>query len=211
MTESSSTRLSIEEIEAQDATLLPAKEVVSLLDLNVLLDLGIDLTAPIDLAVAANANVAAPINAGVSADVLSFASSSGALAHHESSIGQTLDADAIATAPQHAVIDQTSGLPDGDGVPDPVVPAPVTTSGLLDGPLLNVNVDVDLDANVSAPIAGAVAVNANVAAPINASASANIASFGSESTAIAEQYSVINQSITGVAQATALQDAEISQ
>lgn len=211
MSELHSTRLSMEEIEAQDATLLPDKEVVSLLDLNVLLDLGLDLTAPVDLAVAANANVAVPINAGVSANALSLLSDSGVLAHHESVIDQHLDADAIATAPQHAMVDQTSGF--GDGVADPGVaaPLPVSSAGFFDGPLLNVNVDVDLDANLTAPIAGAVAANADVAAPINAAASANIASVGSESTAIAEQFSVITQSITGVAEATADQDVTVTQ
>ena len=61
------------------------------------------------------------------------------------------------------------------------------TEGLLDDGLLNVNVDLSLDADIAAPIAGAVAANANAAAPIDASVSANIASFDSASTAIAER------------------------
>ncbi|MGH9084553.1 MAG: peptidoglycan-binding protein, partial [Acidimicrobiales bacterium] len=64
-------RLSREDLEAEAGTALPAKEVLSLLDLNVDLDLGLDLAAPIDLAVAANANVVAPIDAAVSANILS--------------------------------------------------------------------------------------------------------------------------------------------
>ena len=54
--------LTPEELQAESATALPDKEVVSILDLNADLDLAIDAAAPIDLAVAANANVAAPIN-----------------------------------------------------------------------------------------------------------------------------------------------------
>ena len=65
-------RLTAEDLEAEQVLALPAKEVISLLDLNVDLDLALDLAAPIDLAVAANLNVAAPIDAAVSANVLSF-------------------------------------------------------------------------------------------------------------------------------------------
>ena len=42
------------------------------------------------------------------------------------------------------------------------------TGDLLKGDLLNVDVNVDLDADLAAPINGAVAANANVAAPIDA-------------------------------------------
>ena len=71
--------LSAEELEAQGATALPDKEVVSILDLNADLDLAIDAAAPIDLAAAANANVAAPIDAAVGANVLSSGSTAQAL------------------------------------------------------------------------------------------------------------------------------------
>src|SRR3712207_2267501 len=64
-------RVSMEEIEAEDATALPNKEVMSLLDVNANVDLGLDLAAPVDLAVAANLNVAAPIEAAAAANVLS--------------------------------------------------------------------------------------------------------------------------------------------
>ena len=63
-----------EEMEAESATALPDKEVVSILDLNADLDLAIDAAAPIDLGVAANANVAAPIDAAVGANILSVGS-----------------------------------------------------------------------------------------------------------------------------------------
>jgi hypothetical protein len=82
MSELTPARLSRAEIEAQGGAPLPAKEVVSLLDLNLDLDLALDLAAPIDLAVAANANVAAPIDAAVGANILSFLSSAAAVANH---------------------------------------------------------------------------------------------------------------------------------
>lgn len=60
-----------EELEAEGATPLPDKEVVSIIDVNADLDLAVDLAAPVDLAVAANANVAAPINAALALNVAS--------------------------------------------------------------------------------------------------------------------------------------------
>jgi hypothetical protein len=195
------------ELEAETATFLPDKEVCSLLDLNVLLDLGIDIAAPIDLAVAANANVAAPINAGVSANVLSVGSDSGAQATHAVSVVQHIDADAIATAPQHA--DVVQGV--NDAPPPPVVTQPPVLGDTLQGPLINANVHVTLDANLAAPIAGAVAANANVAAPINAAASANVGSVLSSSIAVADQTALIEQTITGVAHASVDQTASVTQ
>ena len=55
-----SDRVSMEEIENEDAVALPDKEVLSLLDINANVDLGLDLAAPVDLAAAANLNVARP-------------------------------------------------------------------------------------------------------------------------------------------------------
>ena len=63
-------RVSMDEIEGEDATSLPNKEVMSLLDVNANVDLGLDLAAPVDLAVAANLNVAAPIEAAAGANLL---------------------------------------------------------------------------------------------------------------------------------------------
>jgi hypothetical protein len=99
-------RFSLEQLEAEGGTLLPAKEVVSLLDINIDVDLALALAAPIDLAIAANANVAAPINAAVSANVLSFLSSSAAVANQGVLIDQYISGEAIATAEQDAVIHQ---------------------------------------------------------------------------------------------------------
>ena len=73
-------RISPEELDAEVGAALPAKEVISLLDLNVDLDAALDIAAPVDLAVAANANVAAPIDAAVAANVLSLGSDATALA-----------------------------------------------------------------------------------------------------------------------------------
>lgn len=59
--------------------------------------------------VAANANAALPVNASVSANVLSLGSSSAAVANQDAAIDQYLSGDAIANAPQTAVVDQSDG------------------------------------------------------------------------------------------------------
>jgi hypothetical protein len=216
-------RLSSDDLAAEVCELLPDKEVLSVLDLFVNLDIAIDLAAPVDLAIAANANVAAPIDAAASANVLSFGSTAQALADQGVALNQYISGEAIATAPQDASIDQSNDVVDGgtteppvtEPVTDPVITDPVgaiSESGLLDGPLLNVEVDAAIDADLAAPVAGAVAANANVAAPIDAAVAANIASVDSESTALAQQTAIINQSLDGVtASATADQQADIIQ
>ena len=212
-------KLTAEDLSQEGATALPAKEVLSLLDLNVDLDLGIDLAAPIDLAVAANANVAAPIDAAVAANLLSADSTAGALADQDVLIDQGLSGEAIADAPQTSVLDQGDdalgdgtdvGSDTGDTDAGEVLTDP--SSLLSGGPLLNVDVIVDLDADVASPIAGAVAANANVAAPIDAAAAANVLSVGSEATAVADQDAIIVQDLDDVvAEATAEQDSTITQ
>ena len=87
----------------------------------------------------------------------------------------------------------------------------VDTSGLLDGNLLNVDVNLDADAGLTAPIAGAVAANANVAAPIDAAVAANIGSVDSDAVAISQQDAIITQDITGSAEATTAQESVIGQ
>lgn len=215
--------LSPEDIAAESATALPNKEVMSLLDLNADVDLALDLAAPIDLAVAANLNVAAPINAAASANVLSFGSESGALADQGVMIDQHNSGEAIANAPQTSTIDQGDDVidpvepapvdtPDDGGTIDVPIPVPGTDGGLLDGNLLDINVNIDADIDAAAPIAGAVAANANVAAPINAAVGANIGTIDSSATAVAQQTAIINQDLDGVvADATADQDSEITQ
>ncbi|MCX8455984.1 peptidoglycan-binding protein [Paenarthrobacter ureafaciens] len=231
--------LSDDELLSEQATALPDKEVASVLDLNADLDLGIDAAAPIDLAVAANANVAAPIDAAASANILSYGSESQALADQGVVIEQGITADADAASAQDSVIDQgndtlddgtpssTDGgtadggslLPDGT-LPDGTLPEeslpdagalPVDPAAALDGDLLNVNVDLAADADIAAPINGAVAANANVAAPIDAAVAANIGSVDSQAYAVAEQDAIISQNIEGEANASADQQSDLEQ
>jgi hypothetical protein len=204
-------RLTRDEIEAEGGTALPAKEVFSpILDLTVDLDLAIDLAAPIDLAVAANANVAAPIDAAVAANVLSFTSTSAALADQDVLIDQHISGEASAFAPQNAAIDQTNDVVDDGGTE--IVEPPTTIDEALDAPLLNIDVNAALDADLTAPIAGAVAANANAAVPIDAAVAANVGSIGSAATAVADQDAIIVQDLDGVvAEAVAAQDVDIAQ
>lgn len=85
------------------------------------------------------------------------------------------------------------------------------TSSLLPDSLLDLDVNLDLDADVAAPIDAAIAANANVAAPIDAAVSANVLSPDATSIASATQNSTIVQDLDGVAEANANQDAEIGQ
>ena len=85
------------------------------------------------------------------------------------------------------------------------------SSGLLPDSLLDLDVNLDLDADVAAPIDAAIAANANVAAPIDAAVSANVLSPGAVSLASATQDSTIVQDLDGVAEANANQDATIGQ
>src|SRR6476646_4986044 len=99
-------RVSMDEIEGEDAVSLPNKEVMSLLDVNANVDLGLDLAAPVDLAVAANLNVAAPIEASASANLLSPDAQAVSLAQQHGSIDQGISGAANAVAPQHADVTQ---------------------------------------------------------------------------------------------------------
>lgn len=199
--------LTAAELEAEEVTALPDKEVVSILDLNVDADLALDLAAPIDLAVAANANVAAPIDAAAAANVLSVGSSAQALADQSATITQGIVGDASATATQVSDLDQSNDVV--EPAPPPV--PPVVEGDALSGDLLSVDVNLAADLDVAAPIAGAVAANANVAAPIDAAVAANIGSVLSEATAVAQQDAVIEQTIEGDSTAVADQDSEITQ
>lgn len=117
-----------------------------------------------------------------------------------------------ATLPDGTVTDGT--LPDGT-LPDASLPdvgaLPVDPTAALDGDLLNVNVDLAADADIAAPINGAVAANANVAAPIDAAVAANIGSIDSQAYAVAEQDAIISQNIEGQANASADQQSNLEQ
>jgi len=206
--------LSPEELAAETGAALPDKEVMSLLDLNADLNIALDAAAPIDLGVAANANAAAPIEASIGANVLSAGSTAVAGAHQAVGIDQGITGDSVAHAPQVSSIDQTGAT---DPAPADAAAAPVaaepaaTTSGPLDGPLLNVDVNLDGKLDLAAPIDGAVAAQANVAAPIDASAAANVGSIDSVAGASSDQAALITQHIAGDASATADQQSTIQQ
>src|SRR4051794_35417148 len=106
-------QVSMEEIDAEAATSLPNKEVMSLLDVNANVDLGLDLSAPVDLAAAANLNVAAPIQAAASANLLSSDAEAVALSQQHGTIDQGTSGSAEATAPQHAQLVQNSNPDEG--------------------------------------------------------------------------------------------------
>jgi hypothetical protein len=227
MSEAEMKPLSDEELAAEGGTALPDKEVISLLDLNADLDLGLDAAAPIDLAVAANANVAAPIDAAVGANVLSSGSTAQALADQGVVIDQGLTGEAVAEGNQDSTIDQSAGdeaAGDGtgsttegttDGTTDSGTGVeatdPTDTGSVLDGDLLDVDVDLAADLDVAAPIGGAVAANANVAAPIDAAVAANVASVDSDAVAVAQQDAIITQDIDADAEATINQTSGINQ
>jgi hypothetical protein len=106
MPESTHAGLSEQEIAAQQATELPDREAMSLLDVAADLNLDLNLAAPIEAAVAANANAGVPIDAAVSANLLSADSESLASAPQTSVVQQTLNGVASATADQDATVDQ---------------------------------------------------------------------------------------------------------
>jgi hypothetical protein len=276
-------QVSMDEIEAEGATALPNKEVMSLLDVNANVDLGLNLAAPVDLAAAANLNVAAPIEAAASANLLSADAQAVAISQQHGTIDQGISGSAEATAPQNAEISQdanpdepattggatagtdtagatpvagatdgttgalegatggatdgltegaggavdgaTGGLTDGAGgavgdvggaVPDVGDAAGGVTGGveslLSGGSLLDADVNIHANADLTAPVNGAIAANANVAAPINASVAANIGSDGAIAQSLADQQVDIHQDLDDVsADATAEQDATIDQ
>jgi hypothetical protein len=128
-------RLTPDELAAESGTALPAKEVMSLLDLNANLDLALDTAAPIDLAIGANANIAAPINAAVDANVLSVGSDAQAGATQVGGIHQGIVGDATATSDQHSTIDQGNPAPTSGTTADPTgttTTDPGSTTGTAD-------------------------------------------------------------------------------
>jgi len=101
--------------------------------------------------------------------------------------------------PEELATHDAAALPDREAMS-------VLPTSLLD---LDVNVDAALD--LAAPVNAGIAANANAALPIDAAVSANILSPGAESGAAAEQVSVINQELDGVAIADPDQTSDIDQ
>ena len=111
--------LTAEELATHDAAALPDREAMStiptsLLDLDVNVDAALDLAAPVNAGIAANANAALPIDAAVSANILSPGAQSGAAAEQVSVVNQDLDGVAIADPDQASDIDQGETLPGAD-------------------------------------------------------------------------------------------------
>src|SRR5829696_6948212 len=134
-------RVSMDEIDAEGATALPNKEVMSLLNVDANVDLGLNLAAPVDLAAAANLNVAAPIEAAASANLLSADAQAVAISQQHGTIDQGISGSAEATAPQHAEITQNANSDDIGAAggetsgTDAAAAIPVAgaTDGLVDG------------------------------------------------------------------------------
>lgn len=102
-------------------------------------------------------------------------------------------------------------LPDREAMSTLDPTAGLDPSTLLGAGLLDLDVNVDLNADAAAPVNAGVAANANIAAPIDAAVSANILSPDSDSVAVASQTSVINQQLDGVAIADVDQTSDIGQ
>jgi hypothetical protein len=98
--------LSDQEIQAQQATDLPDREAMSLLDVVADLNLDLNLAAPVDAGIAANANAGAPIDASVGANVGSVGSQALANSPSSSTISQTLQGTAVAEPSQTSDINQ---------------------------------------------------------------------------------------------------------
>jgi hypothetical protein len=196
------------------------------------IDLGVaanaNVAAPIDAAVGANvlstgseagalADQGVLLGQHIDADATANSTQASDLAQGGS------PADPGAAAAGDALGGATGGAGDGSGavggaVGDTTGAVGDATSGvtdqagsLADGSLLNVNVNLDGNAGIAAPIDGAVAANANVAAPIDGAVGANVGSVDSSATAVAQQDAIINQDITGSAEANTNQDSNISQ
>jgi hypothetical protein len=205
------------------------------------IDLGVaanaNVGAPIDAAASANvlslgsesqalADQGTIINQGITGDATADSTQDSTLDQAAGTAGSDGTADAGAATAGDAPAASTAGaalpgdpsgaLPDGT-VPDlgGALPADVPTAagaaGALNGNLLNVDVNLDANAGIAAPINGAVAANANVAAPIDAAVGANIGSVDSNAFAVAQQDAIINQDIHGDATASADQQSDLKQ
>ena len=87
--------------------------------------------------------------------------------------------------------------------PSELTPADLEAEGVAALPDREAMSLLDLSANLDLAL--------DIAAPIDAAVAANIASVGSEATAVADQDSIIIQDLDGTAIATAEQDATVQQ
>jgi hypothetical protein len=196
-----------------------------------------NVAAPIDAAASANilsfgsesqalADQGVIIDQGITADATADSVQDSTIGQGPESVdggtpdntgSETLDGGDSATTGPNAVDggEVLDGAVPGGTVPDGTVPdvgaLPADPSSALDGDLLNVNVDLAADADIAAPINGAVAANANVAAPIDAAVAANIGSIDSDATAVSQQDAIITQNIDGSAAASADQQSDLQQ
>ncbi|WP_258190807.1 peptidoglycan-binding protein [Arthrobacter sp. PAMC25284] len=193
-----------------------------------------NVAAPIDAAASANilsfgseaqalSDQGVIINQGITADATAESTQDSTLDQAASAPAGTADTAGTGTADAGSVdgaAGTTAGAGTGGLLPDGTAPdlgALPTDGGLTDaagavnGNLLNVNVDLAAQADIAAPINGAVAANANVAAPIDAAVAANIGSIDSNAFAVSQQDAIINQNIEGEATATADQQSDLKQ
>ncbi len=197
------------------------------------IDLGIaanaNVAAPIDAAASANvlsvgsesqalADQGTIINQGVTGDATAASTQDSVIDQGAgTAAGTAADAGTAAgTAADAGTV--PTGTADGGVLPGGALPTDVAgvadaagAAGALNGNLLNVDVNLDADADIAAPINGAVAANANVAAPIDAAVGANIGSIDSNAFAVAQQDAIINQDIHGDATASADQQSDLKQ
>ena len=192
-----------------------------------------NVAAPIDAAVGANilsdgstaqalSDQGVIIDQGINADATATANQDSVLDQGNDVIddgsGGTTDTaagattgDATGDATGTTTSPTSTALPDGGTGGTEIGALPTDPAAALDGDLLNVDVNLAADADIAAPINGAVAANANVAAPIDAAVAANVGSVNSEAVAISQQDAIITQQIDGAAEATADQQSDIEQ
>ena len=196
----------------------------------------LNVAAPIDAAVGANVLSVGSIagasseqgvllTQGIAADATADATQDSTLDQGDDTVdgGPTAgttgsEGDLAGTTSLGDTVDGTTGVTDGlGGTVDETVDGvagdtgTLTEGGALSGDLLAVDVNVDADTDLAAPVNGAVAANANVAAPINGSVAANIGSIDSVAVSDANQQAIIDQQITGTADATSNQTSDIQQ
>jgi hypothetical protein len=193
-----------------------------------------NVAAPIDAAASANilsfgsesqalADQGVIINQGITADATAESTQDSTIEQGTGTAdggtaGTAAGAEPAGTAPAAAApagtlpADPTAVLPDGTAPELGALPTDAAAAaGAVSGNLLNVNVNLDANADIAAPINGAVAANANVAAPIDAAVAANIGSIDSDAFAVAQQDAIITQNIEGEATASAEQQSDLKQ